>query len=496
MAKKKSPPRLSAAGKTRNPKFGFYGTIKGNEKERLTKYTSIFNSIKRKFAKDDNKRDINTRNFLDSSHGRHIANHMNDGTSKEEIANQVKGRFKRFMKNYDPKLFGESTEEVILENTKQHYYNMGHSAFTSGKKVPEHFNDERRDLWMQGNKDAALGKPYNPPKGKLPLSDEQLAKKREKSQARIIAKYGSLEPKDKEPIKENIDSEEDDLLLEWGGYSEEAQRVMKSFIEGKEHYSSKRSAERWNVRQDHSTGDEYYHIGSKLGEKGLGGKIYGIIPENWNTRQTRQRLGMLHGIARGINPRWAEQPQYNSKTGKTTFKGKEIHEGIPFLLHDPNEIKEENLDIEETPMNNKDERISQMIGHAFDGEVTRVSSLLDEIMKDRLASLVDQKKAEIAERLFGNEESVTEFEEPEFEELSNEETDEIPVDSDYEDEEEIQEKSLGKQIVRAVKTKIPGTTEHTVANKKANLIKNNEVNQPTGFKTNNDKLDYATAKSL
>lgn len=510
--KRKSPPRLSDAGKTRNSKFGFYGTIKASsEKERLTKYTSIFNSIKKKYAKDDPKRDILTRNFLDSSHGRHIANHINDGTGQEEIANQVKGRFKRFMKDHDPKLFGESVE--LTEATKKvdakFYYGKGYHAFATGEPMPRHYTaeDPRYDHWMAGNKDAALNKPHNPPEGKIsvPLSAEKAARRSEKYKNKIIKKYGSLDPKDREVKTENEEFEEydeDEMLVEYGSKSEEGARVMRAFLEGKP-MNGRPRRDRTGY-QDHTDGNNLYHIGSLIARKGVPdenghAKIYGIVPKGWDTTQTRSRLGMLKSLihTNGKTHRWSMGP--SRVKGKTMFNGKEVHEGVPFVLHDPSKPIQEETE-EETMSNNRDERIGQLISHAFDGEATRVSSLLDEIMKDRLAELVDVKKAEIAERIFGDEEPETEINDEDYEYNEEEPSDNSEIEESEESEieaEHLEEKSLIKKVGRAISSITPGTTANKVAKAKSNLIANNKEKQPTGFKINpNGKMDYSTTKRL
>lgn len=89
---------------TNNPAGGYHGTIKkSSEQEGASKYKQAHRVVQEIMKKHGGTPE-DTRNYLDSVHGRHIADHVNDGTSIHDAIQKHHGNEKKV---------GEAMKKVI-----------------------------------------------------------------------------------------------------------------------------------------------------------------------------------------------------------------------------------------------------------------------------------------------------------------------------------------------------------------------------------------------
>lgn len=89
--------------RTGNPEFGFHGNIASNPHDQ---YKLFHGHVKRLTHEEDDDKVVH---FLDSVHGRQIANMVNTtgGEYTDFIRQHIKGRYNLFSKNYNKAHFEE-----------------------------------------------------------------------------------------------------------------------------------------------------------------------------------------------------------------------------------------------------------------------------------------------------------------------------------------------------------------------------------------------------
>lgn len=91
---------------TTNKVYGFHGTSPGNQSNKARLYNNMAHRVQNHLETDAKT----TVHFLDSPHGRHLAELMSGRPAPQIVQNFIKGRFKAFSATYDPKHFGESLD--------------------------------------------------------------------------------------------------------------------------------------------------------------------------------------------------------------------------------------------------------------------------------------------------------------------------------------------------------------------------------------------------
>jgi len=127
---------VSEAVKSGNLTYGYHGTINASDDaDRSKKYAAAHSQAKRLLTahghlQDARQPNVMVKHFLDSPHGRHIADIHNDKARPDAANKEILSRFGHFKKKYDPKDFKEETEfaedtvaaqkEIVKANASTH----------------------------------------------------------------------------------------------------------------------------------------------------------------------------------------------------------------------------------------------------------------------------------------------------------------------------------------------------------------------------------------
>ncbi len=112
---------LDEAAKSGNLTYGYHGTINADDDaDRSKKYSAAHNQAKRLLnayghLQDARRPNVMVKHFLDSTHGRHIADIHNYNSRPDAANKEILSRFAHFKKKYDPKDFREETS--VVEDT-------------------------------------------------------------------------------------------------------------------------------------------------------------------------------------------------------------------------------------------------------------------------------------------------------------------------------------------------------------------------------------------
>lgn len=113
--------KLGEAVTTDNEGHGYHGTVGGNHEERTKKYAAMHAHVKKLVGAAGHLRDARQPNqmvkhFLDSPHGRHVADNPTDST--------IKSHFAYFKKKYKPEHFKEDLAVPLLQSHDDSGYSM------------------------------------------------------------------------------------------------------------------------------------------------------------------------------------------------------------------------------------------------------------------------------------------------------------------------------------------------------------------------------------
>jgi hypothetical protein len=134
---------MSEDTKSGNLTYGYHGTINAeDDADRSKKYAAAHSQAKRLLTAHGHLQDarhpnVMVKNFLDSPHGRHIADIHNDKARPDAANKEILSRFKHFKKTYDRKDFNEDTLEaqkkIISSNSKTDENPTGFAKSAKGR---------------------------------------------------------------------------------------------------------------------------------------------------------------------------------------------------------------------------------------------------------------------------------------------------------------------------------------------------------------------------
>lgn len=104
--------------KSTNPDFGYFGSVSGSKSEKQAAFERMHRKV-RDTVNGASKKEINHKmvtHFLDSEHGRHLADHKSNvwgAQDKDTVDKHIKTRWNTFKKDYNPELFGQKKKAKI-----------------------------------------------------------------------------------------------------------------------------------------------------------------------------------------------------------------------------------------------------------------------------------------------------------------------------------------------------------------------------------------------
>ena len=121
--------------KSNNTEYGYHGTMatQYGDKKAANLYSSAHAHVKKIAAWNEKQPNIKTRDFLDSTHGRHLADiEIQRGRNSDEFNSHVKNRWGTFSKSYHPDYFKEDSLDEAKTGLNARGNLPGH-----GKSRPE-----------------------------------------------------------------------------------------------------------------------------------------------------------------------------------------------------------------------------------------------------------------------------------------------------------------------------------------------------------------------